>query len=83
MSPSSTTRIPAPLMVPFKFSPVKFDDVSSSPRKYTSLGSVVEPRLMVWPMGGLPGHPLPAVERVGVLAVATAPVSTSGQARLL
>src|ERR1700730_2887499 len=82
-SPSSTTRIPAPLIVPFKFSPVKFDDVSSSPRKYTSLGSVVEPRLRVCPMGGLPGQPLPPVDSVGALAVATAPVRTSGQARLL
>src|SRR2546421_2953640 len=82
-SPSSTTRIPAPLIDPWRFSPVKFDDVSSSPRKYTSLGSVVEPRLRVCPTGGLPGHPLPAVESVGVLAVATAPVRTSGQARLL
>src|SRR6266566_737899 len=34
-------------------------------------------------MGGLPGHPLPAVDSVGVLAVATAPVRTRGQARLL
>ena len=47
------------------------------------MGSVLEPRLSVDPTGGLPGHPLPAVESVGVLAVATAPVRTRGQARLL
>src|SRR6266568_164131 len=83
ISPSSTTRMPAPLIVPSRLRPVKFDDVSSSPRKYTSLGSADEPRLIVWPTGGLPGHPLPAVESVGVLAVATAPVRRSGHARLL
>src|SRR5207245_3542273 len=81
-SPSSTTRIPAPLIDPWRFSPVKVDDVSSSPRKYTSLGSVLEPRLSVDPTGGLPGHPLPAGESVGVLAVATATVRTRGEARL-
>src|SRR5437016_3661594 len=48
-----------------------------------SLGSAGVPRLTVDPIGGLPGHELPAVESVGAVGAPVVPVSTSGQAMLL